>query len=305
MPAPNRMEELAAKPDRLLDLTPREFEEVVAELLAAFGWRVSLTPPSRDGGYDILGIHEALPGLDVSWLVECKKYAPDRAISVMLVRELLGVTSHLGIPNGLIVTTARFTRDAQALASQFSGLHLADFDRLSSWLGRYRDLAVHKAYLPAKSFQSCFVSHSSQDTEFVSTLVAALRRQGVPVWFAPEDLLPGEKLSKQIKQAIESFDRLLIVLSEASLQSTWVRTELLEAFRREHTEERPVLFPISLLPFDQLRAWSLSDPDTGLDIAREIRGYFVLDFSQWRDPSAFTASVGRLIKALHHPRDAA
>lgn len=46
---------IAKEPNKLHKISPREFEEVVAELLAAFGWEVSLTPATRDGGYIIAG----------------------------------------------------------------------------------------------------------------------------------------------------------------------------------------------------------------------------------------------------------
>ena len=51
-----RIEELSENPELLHDTNPREFEQIVAELLASFGWQVNVTPASKDGGYDILGI---------------------------------------------------------------------------------------------------------------------------------------------------------------------------------------------------------------------------------------------------------
>lgn len=299
------LRELADRPESLHSLSPREFEEVTAELLAAFGWRVSLTKPTRDGGYDILGIAESLPGIEQSWLVECKRYAPDKVVGVEMVRQLIGVAHALQIPNTLLVTTARYSRGAVQTSATFPGVQLADFDLVSTWLRRYKDLAGAGAALPGRTFQSCFVSHSTRDADFVSQLVGALRSRGVAVWFAGEDLVPGKHLYEQIKQAIASFDRLLVVLSEASVSSTWVRGEIFEAFRRQQMEGQHVVFPISLIPFERLQAWSLIDPDTGLDLAREIRRYFVLDFSKWHDPSEFGRSIDRLIRALEGPRDVA
>jgi hypothetical protein len=59
-----------------------------------------------------------------------------------------------------------------------------------------------------------------------------------------------------------------------------------------------VLFPIRLCSFDELRAWECLDSDTGLDLAREVRSYFIPDFAFWKDHDAFEASVTRLIKDL-------
>ncbi|HTR74150.1 MAG TPA: restriction endonuclease [Solirubrobacterales bacterium] len=44
---------LATSPQRLHDLTPRQFEEVVAELFAKQGYEVNLTASSHDGGADL------------------------------------------------------------------------------------------------------------------------------------------------------------------------------------------------------------------------------------------------------------
>ena len=40
-----------------------------------------------------------------------------------------------------------------------------------------------------------------------------------------------------------------------------------------------MLIPITMVPFDRIREWKCFDVDTGIDSAREIREYFVPDFS--------------------------
>jgi hypothetical protein len=297
--ASDLIHELQRGQRQLEALSPREFEQLVAELLAGFGWKVNLTPPTRDGGVDIFGVSTDPSGLEVTWIVECKRYTEDHAVPIMLLRQLLGVKEYLGASNGLLVTTSRFTRDAVAFAEQRHDLHRVDRDRLLGWIHDYRNAAAGQWYTPATSFVSCFLSHSRADAEFAAVLNDALRKAGVRVWFAPEDMKPGDKIFDQIKHAIAGADRLLLVLSEASIRSSWVQTELREAVSRERQERRRILFPISLIPFEQLRHWQLFDADSGTDIARDVREYFVLDFSQWRDPAMFQAQLARLIDALH------
>ena len=41
-----------------------------------------------------------------------------------------------------------------------------------------------------------------------------------------------------------------------------------------------MLFPIPLVPFEGIKTWKLFDADRGIDSAREIREYFVPDFSK-------------------------
>jgi hypothetical protein len=49
-------------------------------------------------------------------VVECKRYARSRKVGVRVVRELLGVQLHLGVPRGRIVATCEFTSPAVSMA---------------------------------------------------------------------------------------------------------------------------------------------------------------------------------------------
>jgi uncharacterized protein YjbI with pentapeptide repeats len=64
-------------------------------------------------------------------------------------------------------------------------------------------------------FYSCFISYSFRDDEFVRRLYGRMRDAHLRVWYAPEDAESGKKLHEQIDIAIQTFDKLLIVLSEA------------------------------------------------------------------------------------------
>jgi TIR domain len=62
-------------------------------------------------------------------------------------------------------------------------------------------------------------------------LYADLQNKGVRCWFAPHDVHGGRKLHEQLDEAISAYDRLLLMLSEASMNSEWVKTEI--AYARE------------------------------------------------------------------------
>ena len=161
------------------------------------------------------------------------------------------------------------------------------------------------AYLPslvgarqAIQFYSCFISYSNKDEEFCRRLYSRMRDEHLRVWFAPEDVKGGEKLYEQIDRAIQMHDRLLIVLSEESLKSKWVMTEIRRARRTEVREGRRKLFPIRLCSYEQLRDWECLDADSGEDLAVEVRGYFIPDFSNWKDHDAFESAFDKLLKDL-------
>ena len=145
---------------------------------------------------------------------------------------------------------------------------------------------------------SCFISFSFADEAFGNRLYERLRQEGVQVWFAPHDMKGGQKIRAQVTAAIGTYDKLLLVLSESSIRSNWVDDELYTAFHREKNERRKVLFPIRLVPYDALRQWQAFDADTGRDLAREIREYFIPDFSNWKDDAAFDAAMDQLLASL-------
>ena len=245
----------------------------------------------------ILGVTTDPSGLQTSWVVECKRYGAENKVGVQIARQIVGVKMHIGVPNAVLVTTSSFTADVHELSSARRDLHLVDLAILGEWLQRYSPLP-ESSHTVERSFSSCFISHSSKDEDFARKLAARLRTEGVPVWYAPDDILPGEKIYDQVKKAIASFDRLLVVLSPHSMNSNWVKTELANALAREHREQARVLFPISLVPIDVIRVWECIDPDSGVDIARELRSYHIPDFSNWSDPEEFERETAKVVKAL-------
>lgn len=145
---------------------------------------------------------------------------------------------------------------------------------------------------------SVFISYSHQDKPFAKRLHDVLQGKGVRCWYAPEDIQGGKKLHEQIDEAIRVYDKLLLVLSGHSMNSEWVKTEIANARRREVTQNKRILFPIRLVDFKAIRNWTCFDADTGKDSAREIREYFISDFSNWKDHDSFEQAFARLLRDL-------
>lgn len=147
-------------------------------------------------------------------------------------------------------------------------------------------------------FYSCFISYSGKDEDFAKRLHGKMRDAHLRVWFAPEEMKGGHLLIDQIETAIRVYDKLLIVLSEPSMQSEWVMTELRRARKAERDTGKRKLFPVRLVDFDTLREWQCFDADSGKDLAVELREYFIPDFSNWKDHDQFEAAFARLLKDL-------
>jgi hypothetical protein len=198
----------------------------------------------------------------------------------------LETTQHLG-PSSLGVDTIYKSN------GKISELFLRNVgipEGLIEYLPSFREEAIQ--------FYSCFISYSTSDQEFAQRLHADLQSKGVRCWFAPEDIKGGRKLYEQIPEAIRLYDKLLLVLSDSSMESEWVRTEIYHARQQEARERRRKLFPISIVPFKAISKWQAFDADIGKDMAREVREYFIPDFSRWKDHDAYTKALNRLLRDL-------
>ena len=95
-------------------------------------------------------------------------------------------------------------------------------------------------------FYSCFISYSSKDGTFAQRLHSDLQEKGVRCWFAPEDLKMGDKFRMRIDESIRIYDKLMVILSENSIRSSWVEEEVEAAFEKERKQNKLALFPIRL-----------------------------------------------------------
>jgi hypothetical protein len=129
---------VADEPERLYQLAPRQFEEVVASLLERQGYEVTLTPVSKDGGIDIYVASKTTLG-SFLFLVQCKRHAPKNPVGVAIVRELYGVVQQERANAGILVTTSFFTRGAKAFQQRSAHqLSLMDYGALRGWLCAFR-----------------------------------------------------------------------------------------------------------------------------------------------------------------------
>jgi hypothetical protein len=143
----------------------------------------------------------------------------------------------------------------------------------------------------SSNYYSCVLSYATEDQTFAEKLYTDLQSKGVSCWFAPHDLKTGDKLRKQIYEAIQKQDKLLLILSEYAVKSDWVEREVELAFERERQPpEMLVLFPIRLddAVMQTNTAWAG-------DI-RRIR--FLGDFRRWQDEAAYQQALQRLLRDL-------
>ena len=144
-------------------------------------------------------------------------------------------------------------------------------------------------------FYSCFISYSSKDQGFAERLYADLQSKGVRCWYAPHHMKTGDKIRDRIDESIRIYDKLLLVLSEHSVTSTWVEHEVEAALDKERlAKERytpqTVLFPITL--DDAITVVESSWP------AKVRRERHITDFRHWKQHDAYQQAFECLLLDL-------
>jgi len=139
-------------------------------------------------------------------------------------------------------------------------------------------------------FYSCFISHSSYDQAFVERLHSDLCARNLRCWYAPRDLKIGDRFQEQIEKSIRHYDKVIIVLSAASVRSRWVEREVNAAREREDRESRTVLFPIRIddAVMSAAQAWAA-------DVRRSRQ---IGDFRDWKDDDCYKRALERLLRDL-------
>ena len=133
-------------PERMYNLSPRQFEELIAELFDGFGFKVELTKRTRDGGHDIVAVSNE--PYRIRCLVECKRYADEHKVGVGIVRSLHGTIVTDGANKGIVATTSYFSKDASAYINTNKWiLEGRDFHGICDWLRQYQIFSNEKRFV--------------------------------------------------------------------------------------------------------------------------------------------------------------
>lgn len=104
--------------------------------------------------------------------------------------------------------------------------------------------------------QEVFLSHSSADQIFATQLAEIMRRHGLPVWFSETNIIGAQEWHDEIGAALNRCDWFALILSPDSVESMWVKRELIYALQQNRFKNRIV--PILYQPCDFARlSWVL------------------------------------------------
>lgn len=96
--------ELDQRPN-LMELSPKEFESLIANLFEKMGLETRQTRPSRDGGVDCVA-YDPRPILGGRVVIQAKRYK--NTVGVSAVRDLFGTMQNEGASKGILVTTSGY-----------------------------------------------------------------------------------------------------------------------------------------------------------------------------------------------------
>ena len=121
--------------DRLLAMTPSEFEELVSTLLAHMGFDgIEVTRTSGDGGIDVRGVLIVAGSIRIKMAVQAKRWSPRKNVQAPIVQQVRGsLGAH---EQGLIITTSDFSAGArqEAIQPNKSPIALINGEKLVSLL---------------------------------------------------------------------------------------------------------------------------------------------------------------------------
>ncbi len=150
----------------------------------------------------------------------------------------------------------------------------------------------YTGYLNEKAFRhnSCFISFSGNDRNFIEKIGEDLQREGVRCWYAPEEMKMGDAIRQQVDQLIRVQDKLLVVLSKFSVESPWIQREVEAAIEEERNRKRAVLFPVRL-DNDRMDA----EKDWLDDLQKTHQIY---DFTAWQNWESYFTQFSHLVGDL-------
>lgn len=135
--------EIARNPLALAELEWFDIERTVAEVFDGLGFKVTLTPPAKDGGKDVV-LEFNLAGHAVEYYVEVKHWRSATKVGSGSVSDFVGVIAREKVAGGVFLSTHGYTSTA------FEHLTQLDRERVS-FGGREKVLTLCQTYSKAQA----------------------------------------------------------------------------------------------------------------------------------------------------------
>jgi hypothetical protein len=91
-----------------------------------------------------------------------------------------------------------------------------------------------------------FLSHAHEDQQFVDWLNEKLRAMNLTVWYDKFEILEGDAILEKMDEGLRGSEFLIVVVSEASLRSRWVKAELEPKILQQIEGGQVTVLPLAL-----------------------------------------------------------
>jgi hypothetical protein len=142
-----------------------------------------------------------------------------------------------------------------------------------------------------EKYYSCFISCSSRDQKFAENLQSYLQAHGVRCWLATEKTKRRDRRHKIINSAVNIHDRVIMILSENSVEQDWTENEIETVLQKENKDGSTVLLPLAIddaIKFTE-KPWAI----------KMRRAHRIHDFSMWEDSNEFQEEFSQLLTELN------
>ncbi len=163
-----------------------------------------------------------------------------------------------------------------------------DAEQVASVAGRIRQF-----HPGGRQSYPCFISFDRKDEELTSHLHRDLQNHGVRCWFVPEHQKFGDPIRPGLDRQIRLKNKLLVILSENSMQNEWVGEEVEAALQEEMLSNRLILVPVRV--GDAI----MNAHDDWVVNVRRSRP--MEDFTNWKDRQHYQLAFQQLLRKLKTP----
>lgn len=101
-----------------------------------------------------------------------------------------------------------------------------------------------------------FLSHSSINLPIAISVASTLRNHGISIWFSPTNILSAQQWHDEIGNALRRCDWFIILLSNAAVNSIWVKRELHYALSHNQYDNHILPVKIENCDYEDL-SWTI------------------------------------------------
>ncbi len=139
-------------------------------------------------------------------------------------------------------------------------------------------------------YYSSFILYSSEDELFAKKLHRDLQNMGVRCWLTPDNKKTGDGVKDLINEVNTAGDKLLVILSNNSIDNKLIKTEVEDVLAEESQRKQSILIPLKI-----------NEDITSEDkprLNKILSGKHISDFTNWNKPNEYNIAFNELLENL-------